>query len=535
VGEAFVRRALAQPNDVAVADRMSGVLTYRRLLVGAKLLSQPLGQLPSHEARPQPRGPVSPRPDASLGETRRREAVGVMLPASVAADVVYFALLLAGKLPVMMNWTTGPGNLAHAVQRMNIRHVVTSRRLIDRLGITVDGAELVFLEELRGRIGKFRALWTLLASYLGGRRWLRQLPPADPDAPAVVLFTSGSESAPKAVPLSHRNVLHNVHAAIDVLGLTCDDALLGFLPPFHSFGLTGGMLMPILLGVRVVHQPDPTDARRLVELTARYRATHLITTPTFLSYLLGRATPDDLQSLRVVVTGAEKCPEAVFARCAEVAPQVTILEGYGITECAPVVAGNRIGRSKPGTVGPPLDGVEVCVVDPETHAPLPVHATGMLLVHGPTVFPGYWNHDGPQPFTERDGKRWYVTGDLVALDDEGFIHFRGRLKRFLKVAGEMVSLPALEEPFLRRYPPTDRGPQVAVEGIETPDGRWIVLFSVVEIALREANALLAEAGFRGVMRLDEVARLESIPVLGTGKTDYKVLQKLIVQRQATTP
>ena len=535
VGEAFVRRSLAQPGDVAVADRVSGVLTYRRLLVGAKLLSQQLGQLSVREAGPEPRGPVSPGRDASLGEARPREAVGVMLPASVAADVVYFALLLAGKLPVMLNWTTGPGNLAHAVQSMNIRHVVTSRRLIDRLGISVDGAELVFLEELRGRIGKFRALGTLLASYLGTRHWLRRLPPADPDAPAVVLFTSGSESAPKAVPLSHRNVLHNVHAAIDVLGLTRDDALLGFLPPFHSFGLTGGMLMPILLGVRVVHHPDPTDARGLVELTARYRATHLMTTPTFLSYLLGRATPDDLQSLRVVVTGAEKCPEAVFARCVEVAPQVTILEGYGITECAPVVAGNRLGRSKPGTVGRPLDGVEVCVVDPETNAPLPVHTTGMLLVHGPTVFAGYWNHDGPQPFTERDGKRWYVTGDLVALDDEGFIHFRGRLKRFLKVAGEMVSLPALEEPFLRRYPPTDRGPQVAVEGVETPDGRWIVLFSVADIALREANALLVEAGFRGVMRLDEVARLESIPVLGTGKTDYKVLRKLIAQRQASVP
>ena len=250
---------------MAVADRVSGVLTYRRLLVGAKLLSEPLRQLPGQAAGPQPRSPVSPRPDASLGETRLREpcqAVGVMLPASVAADVVYFALLLAGKLPVMMNWTTGPANLAHAVQKMNIGHVVTAHRLIDRLGIKVEGANLVFIEELRGQISKFQALRTLLASYLGGRRWLRQLPPADPDAPAVVLFTSGSESAPKAVPLSHRNVLHNVRAAIDVLGMTPDDALLGFLPPFHSFGLTGGMLAPILLGVRVVHHPDPTDARR---------------------------------------------------------------------------------------------------------------------------------------------------------------------------------------------------------------------------------------------------------------------------------
>jgi long-chain-fatty-acid--[acyl-carrier-protein] ligase len=154
----------------------------------------------------------------------------------------------------------------------------------------------------------------------------------------------------------------------------------------------------------------------------------------------------------------------------------------------------------------------------------------MLLVHGPSVFQGYLAYDGPEPFFEMDGKRWYVTGDLVELDEDCFIHFRGRLKRFLKVGGEMVSLPALEEPLAHLYPPTDSGPRVAVEGVETPGGRTIVLFTTENIALREANAMLAEAGLRGVMRLDEVVRLDAIPVLGTGKTDYKVLRKLVAEK-----
>ena len=176
--------------------------------------------------------------------------------------------------------------------------------------------------------------------------------------------------------------------------------------------------------------------------------------------------------------------------CRRLVPQATILEGYGITECSPLVAFNQIGRIKPGSVGIPGDGVEVCVVDPDSRQPLPANARGLLLVRGPGVFCGYLRHDGPDPFVEMDGQRWYVTGDLVQRDDEGFIYFCGRLQRFLKVGGEMVSLPALEEPLAACWPPTENGPQIAVEGIETPGGRRIVLFTSQTISLREANAVL---------------------------------------------
>ncbi len=159
--------------------------------------------------------------------------------------------------------------------------------------------------------------------------------------------------------------------------------------------------------------------------------------------------------------------------------------------------------------------------------PLPNGQRGLLLINGPTVFPGYLSYDGPSPFHEHDGKRWYITGDLASLDADGFLHFAGRLKRFLKAGGEMISLPALEEPLASTYPPNDNGPQVAVEGIETPDGRRIVLFTTADIKLADANALLTKSGFRGIMRLDEVRRLEKLPVLGTGKTDYKILRAQI--------
>ena len=505
IAEALVRRVLAHPDDVAVADRISGVLTYRKLLVGAQLLGKRLGRLEG-------------------------DSIGVLLPASVAADVVFFGLHLAGKLPVMLNWTTGPANLAHAVEMLGIRRVVTSRKLIDRLGIEVAGAEFVFLEDLRSTVGKAEAALTLLWTYLAPGRLLAAVPHRGPDDPAVVLFTSGSESTPKAVPLTQGNLMTNARNALMVLDATSADAMLGFLPPFHSFGLLGNVIAPVLGGIRVVYHADPTDAAGLVRATAAYRPTLLVTTPTFLSYMFALAKPEDLDSLRIIVTGAEKCPESLFAHAKQMAPEAIILEGYGITECSPVVSGNRPGHIRPRTLGQQIEGVEVLVVDPDSHQPLPAHTTGLLLVRGPTIFHGYLHYDGPDPFIEVAGQRWYVTGDLVQLDEERFIHFRGRLKRFLKAGGEMISLPALEEPLSDRYPPGDKGPQVAVEGIETPQGRWIVLFSTCDISLRTANTVLAEAGFRGVMRIDEVVRMATIPVLGTGKTDYKVLRRTLSEK-----
>lgn len=502
VPEALVNRALAHPKDVAVADDLSGTLNYGRLMVGVLTLARRFRRLP---------GPN----------------VGLLLPASVGCDVALLALQWAGKVPVVLNWTTGPAHLAHAARTTGLTHVVTSRQFLDRTGVQVEGAEYVCLEDVRKTIRRWEQLRTLLAVRAFPGRVRRRVPQVAPADPAVILFTSGSEKAPKAVPLTHANLLSNQRASLAVLGITRGDSILGFLPAFHSFGLTLTGLMPLLAGFRVVRHPDPTAAPALARKVASYRPTIVAGTPTFVGAILGRAAPEHLASLRLLFVGAEKCPESLHQACRAAVPGASLLEGYGITECGPAVAVNRPGAARPGTVGPALPGVQVCAVDPDTETALPSGRRGELWVCGPSVFPGYLGGQGERPFRERDGRRWYVTGDLGEVEADGFIRLSGRKKRFLKAGGEMISLPALEEPFARRYPPTDAGPRVAVEGVEGEGGRRIVLFSTEPIGLREANAWLLAEGFRGVMRLDEVRPVPTIPVLGTGKTDYKALRALL--------
>jgi len=501
VAEAFVRRAIERPGQVATADGISGALSYRRLLLGSSLMARRFAGYPE-------------------------EHVGVMLPASVAADLVFYGLHLAGKVPVMFNWTTGPANLAHGVEVTETRRIVTSKRLVDRLGIEVEGADFVFLEELRAGIGKREAVATAVSTRIAPKRMLAGMPDRHEDDPAVFLFTSGSETAPKTVPLSHRNLLTNILDSLEVLDPDPHDSLLGFLPPFHSFGLTGNVLLPQLAGIRCVRHADPTDSAGLVRVIEAYRPSMLFTTPTFLGYILARSGNGELASLRKIITGAEACPERTYDLCRERAPQAVILEGYGITECSPVVAANRLSKTKHGSIGLPVRHVEARLVHEQTGEPVADGEPGMLLVRGPSVFDGYLRYEGPSPFVEIDGERWYRTGDLVAADDDGYLRFRGRLKRFLKAGGEMISLPALEEPFQKRYPPDEQGPQVAVEGVETDGGRHIVLFTTFDLSLREASEILLTEGLRGVMRLDEVRRLDAIPLLGTGKTDYTTLRRL---------
>jgi long-chain-fatty-acid--[acyl-carrier-protein] ligase len=328
------------------------------------------------------------------------------------------------------------------------------------------------------------------------------------------------------VPLTHANILTDQRGCLEALKVGRDHSAMSFLPLFHSFGLTITTTLPLFVGVRIVHHPDPTDAGALIKKIVAYKTTLIAGTPTFIGFILDRAKPGDLDRLKIIVVGAEKCPPRIFEEAKRLAPNAEVLEGYGITECSPVVAVNRPGHVKPGTMGDLLRGVEVCVTDLETKEVLPPNKRGMLHVAGPTVFPGYLGSE-TSPFEEIAGKRWYVTGDIAEVDEHGVIRFHGRLKRFIKAGGEMISLPALEEPFAKKFPAGEDGPRVAVEGIETPGGRRIVLFTTEAITVREANALLQAEGFRGVMRLDDVKKLDTLPVLGTGKTDYKVLRALV--------
>ncbi len=493
----------------AVADSLSGVLPYKRLFLGAYLLSKRIKKLPGIH-------------------------VGLMLPASVAADVALFAIQLAGKIPVILNWTTGSAHLEHALKSCNVCCVVTSKRFVDRTGVTIpstSNASPVFLEDIRTSIGTFEKLWSLA--------WLSILPfsfakfagQASPDDVAAVLFTSGSEKAPKCVPLTHRNILSASRSGVQAFKLTNEDTVLAFLPVFHIFGLVV-MVMGIVGGIRMVHDPDPTAGGTLSKKIADYGVTIVAAAPTFLNSILERAKPGALDSLRLAVVGAEKCPNAVFEKFRQKAAKgALILEGYGITECSAVVTANTPDDYREGTLGKPLPGVSIMIADQVSMKPVGVGESGMILIGGDIVFSGYSNTD-QDPFVILNGQRWYKSGDIAHLDEDGFIHFEGRLKRFVKISGEMVSLPAMEEPLLQAYPPSDDGPRIAVEGVETEEGVHIALFtSVMDLDLVKANHLLAGYGFKGVVKLHEVQYMsEGLPALGSGKTDYKVLKATLNSR-----
>lgn len=513
IPEAFVNRALSSPSDVVAADDLSGVIHYRQMLAGALTLAARFASLPGSH-------------------------VGLLMPASVAGDIALLALQMAGKVPVVLNWTTGPANLAHAVSLLELKHVVTSNRFVDRLEETIAqkvveaGAEYLCLEDMREAISRWELLKALLTIRFRPGHIRAQIPKVSPAQPAVILFTSGSEKAPKAVPLSHQNLISNQKACLEVLGLTRKSSILGFLPLFHSFGLSVTGLMPILSGIRVVHHPDPTAANTLVRKIADYQPTLMAGTPTFVASILDRAKlkPEQVRSLRLIFVGAEKCPDSLYETAEGLLEDAHLLEGYGITECSPVISVNPPAAPRKETVGLPLPGVELLVVSLDGFEPLvlgeelPAGSQGMLLVSGSSVFSGYIGIDD-EPFTERNGNKWYVTGDLAEIDAEGYLRLAGRLKRFLKVGGEMISLPALEGPFARKYPPKEDAPCIAVEGTEDP--RKIILFTTEDINLEEANDLLHSEGFRGIMRLDEIRKVDQIPQLGTGKIDYKQLRKLV--------
>jgi acyl-CoA synthetase (AMP-forming)/AMP-acid ligase II/acyl carrier protein len=528
VAESFVLQAMEVPDQPAVGDELSGLLTFRKLLVASTLMERRFAEL---EGEPVV-GPI--HPDKNLADVVESQAgqtpIGLMLPASVAADIAFFGLHMAGKLPVMLNWTTGVANMDHAVRLLGLKYVVTSRKFIDRLQIDIPGVEYIFLEDIRATIKKREAITLLLKTYFAPRSFLNRLPSVDRDAPAVVLFTSGSDAAPKAVPLSHRNLFTNLADTAEQVQLRADEALISFLPPFHSFGLTLDTLLPILLGARLIHHADPTDATTIVRLCRDYRPSVLLATPTLMRYFYEAGEPSDFDSLRLVVLGGEKVPKSIFESTKKMVPDALLLEGYGVTECSPLISGNLPGAIRDGSIGRPMKSVNMMLVHPETHEPVPDGETGMLVVRGPSVFAGYLNDPkGEQeiksPFLKIGDQHWYVTGDLVSIDPDGYYFFHGRLRRFLKVGGEMVSLPALEEPLANRFQPDENGPRVAVEGTDHEGQRRIVLFSTIDIGLQDANRILSEAGFTGIMRLDAVRKIDEIPLLGTGKTDYKLLRR----------
>jgi long-chain-fatty-acid--[acyl-carrier-protein] ligase len=341
---------------------------------------------------------------------------------------------------------------------------------------------------------------------------------------AAILFTSGSEARPKSVPLTHANFLANALDFAQILSLSSNDRLLGILPVFHSLGLAGTVILPLCTGLRTVYWPNPTEGVQLARMIGAYGATSLITTPTFLHGILRAGKPDLLHSLRLIFSGAEKCPDHVFSALEEKCPQAVLCEGYGVTECSPVIAVNSPDAPQLGTVGRILASMEYVLLDPETGEPVSIGKNGRMLVRGPNVFSGYLG-DAPSPFVDFDGKYWYDTGDLM-FERDGVLVFAGRLKRFVKMGGEMISLPAIEQVLEAHYP-TGEGLVLAVAATADEHHPELVLITVLETDRQEANQAIRDAGLSPLHNIRIVRQVEEIPLLGTGKTDYTSISGIV--------
>ncbi len=451
--------------------------------------------------------------------TNEGETVGVLLPNLAATVALLFGLSARGRIPALLNYTAGAEGLGNACTAAKVDTVITSRRFIvaGKLEPALAGLStqrILYLEDLAENISLFDKLWVLIAQYLPS-------PEGDPEAPAVVLFTSGSEGKPKGVVLSHRALLANVAQIRAVIDLSPEDKFLNALPMFHSFGLTGGTLLPLLSGASVFLYPSPLHYRVIPELAYDRNCTVLLGTGTFLANYARFAHPYDFYRLRHVIAGAEKLSEAVRNTWFEKFG-IRIMEGYGATETAPVIAVNTPMAYKSGSVGQLLPGLRAQLV-----AVPGIDNGGLLHVKGPNLMSGYYRFEQPgvlEPPASEVGAGWYSTGDIVELDAEGFVHIRGRVKRFAKIAGEMVSLEVVEKiavsasPSLMHAATTRSDPQ---------RGEAIILYTTDAALIRDM--LLAAARSAGAPEIAvprEIRVVDALPLLGTGKIDHVTLKKM---------
>ncbi|QGM46989.1 acyl-[ACP]--phospholipid O-acyltransferase [Methylocystis heyeri] len=482
---------------IALEDPVSGQLSYRKLLIGARVLAEKL----SAYANPG-------------------DAVGLLVPNANGAGVALLALSSAGCAPAMINFTAGPASILSGLQSAQAKTVVTSRAFIEKGNlqhlIEALGAEMriIYLEDLRDGV----TLWDKLRGVLlHGRPLVRRRP----EDPAAILFTSGSEGTPKGVVLSHRNILANAAQAAARIDFGRSDKVFNVLPIFHSFGLTAGFVLPIVSGVPIYLYPSPLHYRIIPELVYNSNATILFGTDTFLTGYARTANSYDFRSIRYVVAGAEPVKEATRATWGEKFG-VRILEGYGVTETAPVLALNTPMFNKFGTVGRLMPGIE-CRLEPVPG----VADGGRLVVRGPNVMLGYLMADNPgvlQPPAEG----WHDTGDIVSIDAEGFVAIKGRAKRFAKIGGEMVSLAAVEALAGELWPDAR---SAAVAESDNRKGERVVLATEHKSATRADFIAFAKGkGAADLMIPAEVINVESIPVLGSGKLDFAAINKMVRER-----
>lgn len=457
--------------------------------------------------------------------TGKGEYVGLMLPNMVTSVITFFAMQAYGRVPAMLNFSTGAQNLLAACGGAEVKTVFTSRQFIDtaKLSPLVDaleqkGINIVYLEDVGKSVTTLDKVKGLFAGFFAESTY-RRVGSRKPDDPAVILFTSGSEGTPKGVVLSHENIQANRFQLGSRVDFGPTDIVFNALPIFHSFGLTGGTLLPVLSGIRTFLYPSPLHYRIVPELIYSSNATIMFGTDTFLSGYARFANPYDFYSLRYVFAGAEKLKDETRRLWSE-KYGVRILEAYGATETSPALSANTAMHNKPGSVGRLLPGIDARLQDVPG-----IDDGGKLIVKGANVMLGYLYADNPGVLVTPDAGE-YDTGDIVDLDAEGFVTIKGRAKRFAKIAGEMVSLTAVEA-FLAELWPDQQSAVVAIP--DAKKGEALVLITNKKDASREEIAAYAKKNGIGDLSVPrKIKVVDELPVLGTGKTDYVALMASVV-------
>ena len=481
---------------------------------------------------------------AALGRHLRKhhsdERIAIVLPAGKASMVANLAVILAGKVPVNLNFTMGRSANESCCRRANLRVAISATPFIERVKDFPWPENILKLDELVPQLKRQVVFWLIVSILSPARLLLRifKVPKQGGHAEATLLFTSGSTGDPKGVVLSHRNIIGNVSQFCELLDLKKGDGILASLPFFHSFGSTVTLWYPMIEGVPIVTYPTPLEAARNAALIQRYKLTLMLATPTFLRGYLRKAEAEQFRSLRLVITGAEKLPQDL-AKVFEERFQQRVFEGYGLTETSPVVSVNlpeptpiKPGAhvqpsSRAGSVGKLAPGIAAEIREPDTGRKLGLHDSGMLWLRGVNIFEGYLND--PERTAEVLKGGWLRTGDIGRFDEDGFLYIEGRLSRFSKIGGEMVPHEAVEQKIIDQLGLAGRDERpFAIMGVEDEaKGEALVLLSAVDVDLAQLREKLREAGVPNLWIPKQVQRVESIPVLASGKLDLGKCRELV--------
>jgi acyl-[acyl-carrier-protein]-phospholipid O-acyltransferase / long-chain-fatty-acid--[acyl-carrier-protein] ligase len=447
-----------------------------------------------------------------------------------------------GKVPVNLNYTASNEVLASCAKQCDLKTVISARAFLEKVPVQ-SPADTIFLEDLAQKPRSSEQVVSALAAALLPMRVLPKLlggHTATLDDVATVIFSSGSTGEPKGVLLTHYNIAANIEQMDQTFLLRKNDRIMGILPFFHSFGFTATLCLPAVTGIGVVFHPNPLDSRVIGALISKYAVTILVATPTFLNAYTRRVTPEEFGSLRFVMAGAEKLPERISVAF-EDHFGIRPLEGYGCTECSPVVAVNTVDfraasfrqvGAKRGSIGHPLPGISVKIVDPESGQALGINEAGLLFVRGPNVMQGYLNRPEKTGEVLREG--WYNTGDVATMDEDGFLRITDRLSCFSKIGGEMVPHIKVEETLQDLAGATEQSFVVTSVPDEKKGERLMVLHTLSEDGLEEVLVKLAKSDLPALWRpkRDQFVSVEKLPYLGTGKIDLRKARELALETSA---